>query len=62
MIASYYSFQILFLYISHKGYNMDEYDLVTNFPRKNLRTYADDTSLECAGLYPANTVFVGLKS
>lgn len=55
-------FQILYLYVSSKGYNMNDYDLVINFPKKNLKEFSENDSLSSAGLCPGNTVFVHMKS
>lgn len=52
----------LLLYISSHGYNMNEYEVVTNFPRRNLNSLTASDSLSQVGLFPRETVFVQLKS
>lgn len=54
--------KILYLYVSSKGYSMTDYDLVINFPKKNLKEFSENDSLSSAGLCPGNTVFVHMKS
>ncbi|XP_053204042.1 uncharacterized protein LOC128388639 [Panonychus citri] len=54
--------KILFLYISSKGYSMNDYDLVIHFPKKNLSEFSDTDTLSSAGLCPGNNVFVHMKS
>lgn len=53
----------LFLYVSEHGYNMNEYDLITNFPKKNLSDACDEMStLESAGIHSRDTLYVQTKN
>ncbi|RWS25434.1 UBX domain-containing protein 7-like protein [Leptotrombidium deliense] len=52
----------LLLYISSKGYDMQEYDLITNFPKRNLKEMPSTETLSAVGLFPRETVFVQQKS
>jgi hypothetical protein len=52
----------LFLFISGRGYSLMEYDLVTNFPRRNVHEFDSESSLEAVGLFPRETVFIQHKS
>ncbi|XP_074601414.1 UBX domain-containing protein 7-like isoform X2 [Brevipalpus obovatus] len=54
--------KVLLLYISSKGFSMDEYEVVTCFPKINLNELREEQTLEASGLFPANTVFVHLKT
>jgi len=52
----------LFLYLESKGYSLKEYDVVTNFPRKNVHDLSVDTTLLDAGLQQRENVFVQHKT
>jgi hypothetical protein len=54
----------LFLYLSAKGYNMNDYDLITNFPKKNLKeiSNSDTITLESAGIHSRDTLYVQHKT
>lgn len=51
----------LLLFIESNGYSSDNYEVVTNFPRKQIDTLQPDLSLKTVGLFPRETVFVHLK-
>lgn len=53
--------QALFLYISSKGYHKDEYDLVTNFPRRNIHDLNDHDTLTQSNLLKEQ-IYIHLKS
>ncbi|RWS00645.1 UBX domain-containing protein 7-like protein, partial [Dinothrombium tinctorium] len=52
----------LLLYVSSNGYDMNEYDLITNFPKRNLKELSSSETLSAVGLFPRETVFVQHKS
>ncbi|KAH7641300.1 ubx domain-containing protein 7-like protein [Dermatophagoides farinae] len=53
----------LFLYVTEHGYNMNEYDLITNFPKKNLSSsYNDTATLENVGIHSRDTLYVQTKN
>ncbi|CAG2104107.1 unnamed protein product [Medioppia subpectinata] len=55
----------LFLYLSSKGYNMKDYDLITNFPKRNLKEFFTNDSngtLESAGIHSRDTLYVQHKT
>ncbi len=56
--------QALFLYLSEKGYSMNDYDLITNFPKRNLKETAcsDEITLESAGIHSRDTLYVQHKT
>lgn len=45
-------------YVGSKGYSNEQYELVTNFPRKEISYMDFDITLKDAGLYPQETVFI----
>lgn len=45
-------------YVSSKGYNSEEYELVTNFPRREISRMDFNTTLVDAGLFPQEAVFI----
>ncbi|KAK7075280.1 UBX domain-containing protein 7 [Halocaridina rubra] len=45
-------------FIGTKGYNNEQYELVTNFPRKELSGLDFNTTLRDAGLFPQETIFI----
>ena len=51
----------LLLFISSKGFSPGCYEVVTNFPRKQVDSLQTDLSLKECGLFPRETVFVQLK-
>ena len=51
----------LLLFISSKGFSPGCYEVVTNFPRKQVDSLQSDLSLKECGLFPRETVFVQLK-
>ena len=51
----------LLLFISSKGYSTDQYEVVTNFPRRQIDSLDKNLSLREASLFPRETVFVHLK-
>jgi len=51
----------LLLFISSKGYSQDNYEVVSNFPRRQIDCLDMDLSLKEASLFPRETVFVHLK-
>lgn len=52
----------LLLYIAEIGYNPEEYELVTNYPRRNLCQLDLWKSLKEVDLFPREMVFVQLKT
>ncbi|XP_054167224.1 UBX domain-containing protein 7-like [Oppia nitens] len=56
----------LFIYLSSKGYNMNDFDLITNFPKRNLKEYftneSDVITLESAGIHSRDTLYVQHKT
>ena len=40
---------------------MDAYDLITNFPKKNLSSFEEDATLESAGIHSRDTLYVQMK-
>ena len=51
----------LLLFVASSGYSPHNYEVVTNFPRKQIDSLQPDLTLKCAGLFPRETVFVQLK-
>ncbi|KAH9398624.1 UBX domain-containing protein 7 [Tyrophagus putrescentiae] len=51
----------LLLYVAEKGFNMEEYDLITNFPKKNLSSVNEDETLEKAGIHSRDLLYVQMK-
>lgn len=41
---------------------MDEYDLITNFPKKNLSSIDENFTLENAGIHSRDTLYVQVKN
>lgn len=52
----------LLLYIAEIGYNPEEYELVTNYPRRNLCQLDLWKSLKEVDLFPRDMIFVQLKT
>lgn len=48
----------LILFVESRGYGGQQFELVTNFPRRQLSTMDGHMSLSDAGLFPQETVFV----
>ncbi|CAG2212197.1 unnamed protein product [Mytilus edulis] len=48
----------LVLYVAENGFSNERYELVTNFPRRKLSYMDFELTLEDAGLYPQESVFV----
>ncbi|KAK3103953.1 hypothetical protein FSP39_023219 [Pinctada imbricata] len=48
----------LVLYVCEQGFSNERYELVTNFPRRKLSYMDFDITLEDAGLYPQESIFV----
>jgi len=53
--------QALLLFISFKGFNLENHEVVTNFPRRQVNTLDSSQTLKEVGLYPRETVFVQIK-
>ena len=51
----------LLLFIASNGYASECYEVVTNFPRKQIDSLPDDQTLKTVGLHPRETVFVQMK-
>jgi len=51
----------LLLFIASNGYKTQCYEVVTNFPRKQIDTLQQDLTLKAVGLHPRETIFVQLK-
>ncbi|XP_045104721.1 UBX domain-containing protein 7-like isoform X2 [Portunus trituberculatus] len=45
-------------YVCSKGYNSEQYELVTNFPRREISQMDFNITLEDAGLFPQEAVFI----
>ncbi|CAG2169931.1 unnamed protein product [Oppiella nova] len=56
----------LFVFLSSKGYNMNDYDLITNFPKRNLNDFiaseSDVITLESAGIHSRDMLYVQHKT
>ncbi|UYV62454.1 UBXN7 [Cordylochernes scorpioides] len=52
----------LLQYVVSRGFSADEYEVITNFPRKDLSSLEGSRTLQEVGLYPRETVFIQLKS
>ncbi|XP_077981090.1 FAS-associated factor 1-like [Glandiceps talaboti] len=50
--------QILLNYVASKGYQAEEYKVLTNWPKRDLSTMDRTQSLGKMGMYPQDTVFV----
>lgn len=46
------------LYVAENGFSNERYELVTNFPRRKLSYMDFELTLEDAGLFPQESVFV----
>jgi len=53
--------QALLLYVCSKGFSLENHEVVTNFPRRQVNTLDTSQTLKEAGLYPRETVFVQIK-
>ncbi|KAI7692933.1 hypothetical protein SSS_05438 [Sarcoptes scabiei] len=51
----------LFLYVTENGYNMNEYELITNFPKKNLSSCDENLNLESV-MHHRETLYVQTKN
>ena len=51
----------LLLFIESNGFNLEHYEVVTNFPRKQIDSLVQESSLKTHGLFPRETVFVHLR-
>jgi len=47
--------------VRDKGYKMEEYDLISNFPKKNLSSLDEHATLENAGIHSRDTLYVQMK-
>ncbi|KAI1286016.1 UBX domain-containing protein 7 [Halotydeus destructor] len=52
----------LYLYLESQGYSLKEFDVVTNFPRKNYHDVPPESSLSDAGLAARETLFIQHKT
>lgn len=50
--------QALVKYVSSKGYSSEQYELVTNFPRREISQMDFNITLVDAGLFPQEAVFI----
>lgn len=50
------------MYVNDHGYNMNEYDLITNFPKKSLSSYDEYETLEKVGIHSRDTLYVQIKN
>lgn len=41
---------------------MDDYDLITNFPKKNLSSINANSTLQEAGIHSRDTIYVQVKN
>ena len=55
-------FQAIVKYVESKGFPLDAYEIVTNFPRRILTDLDDNNSLQDLQLFPRETVFVQQRS
>eukprot|EP00092_Neocalanus_flemingeri_P015956 GFUD01017273.1.p1 GENE.GFUD01017273.1~~GFUD01017273.1.p1 ORF type:complete len:450 (-),score=171.83 GFUD01017273.1:167-1516(-) len=53
--------QALLLFISFKGFSLENHEVVTNFPRRQVNALDTSQTLKEVGLYPRETVFVQVK-
>lgn len=53
--------QALLMFISFKGFSLENHEVVTNFPRRQLNTLDTSKTLKEMGLFPRETVFVQIK-
>ena len=56
------SFQAIIKYVTSKGYPLERYEIVTNFPRRILTDLDETQSLKELNLHPQETVFVQQRS
>lgn len=49
------------LYVAEKGFSASEYDLITNFPKKNLSSIDQNETLESAGIHSRDLLYVQTK-
>ncbi|XP_076370816.1 UBX domain-containing protein 7-like isoform X2 [Tachypleus tridentatus] len=54
--------QALVLYVAAQGFPRENYELVTNFPRRNLSELKPSETLKDIGLFPRETVFIQLRT
>ncbi|XP_013789365.1 UBX domain-containing protein 7-like [Limulus polyphemus] len=54
--------QALVSYVAAQGFPRENYELVTNFPRRNLSDLKPSETLKDVGLFPRETVFIQLKT
>ena len=54
----FFFFQALVLYVAENGFSNERYELVTNFPRRQLSYMDFMLTLEDVGLNPQESVFV----
>ena len=48
-------------FLSCQGFSQDQYEVVTNFPRRQIDSLDQELSLKDASLFPRETVFVHLR-
>ena len=48
-------------FLPSQGFNQKHYEVVTNFPRRQIDCLDQELSLKDASLFPRETVFVHLK-
>ena len=48
-------------FLSSQGFSQNHYEVVTNFPRRQIDCLDQELSLKEASLFPRETVFVHLK-
>uniref|UniRef100_A0A6Q2X7H9 UBX domain-containing protein n=1 Tax=Esox lucius TaxID=8010 RepID=A0A6Q2X7H9_ESOLU len=53
--------QVLFDFVASKGYPLDDFKLLTTFPRRNITQLDPDSSLLEAKLFPQETLFLEAK-
>ena len=58
----FHSFQAIIKYVISKGYPLERYEIVTNFPRRILTDLDETQSLKELNLHPQETVFVQQRS
>ena len=54
----YFLFEDLQDYIASLGFPHEEYEIITNFPRRNLTKTDNSRTLKEENLYPQETIFV----
>eukprot|EP01135_Chromosphaera_perkinsii_P002944 Nk52_evm55s230 gene=Nk52_evmTU55s230 len=50
--------ETIFAYVASQGFDIEEHDLILNFPKRFLKKMPPGESLEKNGLFPAETIFV----